>query len=373
MSRYHIALADSDDDDALRAVLASTPMPGMISVGFHREPSYFRAAAIDGRFRQVAVIREQATDRVVGLGCRSICTRYVAGQPAPIGYLSNLRLLPEHHGSGVVSRLYALLHRMHQDGRTPLYLTTIAHDNHTAINILTSGRAGLPNYHDVGSYLTVVFPLGKRRKGTGNGTRSGVEVRQARADDKDTILDFLNSVGPRRQFFPCYETQDIFSTNGLLSGLRPEDLLLAFCGKRLVGTLGGWDQQAYRQTVVHGYGRPLSWLRPAYNVWATFRGLPRLPRPGERLRSLFAAIPLTLDDDPAVFEMLLETMLRERSGRQWDCFCLGMHESDPLLSSLQKWRVRRYTTGVYLACWEDGDGLRQSLDARPLYLELGSL
>jgi len=371
MSRYHINLANTDDDADLRAVLAATPMPGMISIGFHREPSFFRAAVVDGRFRQAAVIRDQAADRVVGLGCRSVCTRYVDGRPIPIGYLSNLRVLPDHRRKGLVARLYAFLHRMHKDGRTPLYLTTIAHDNHTALKVLTSGRVGLPAYHFAGCYHTMTLSLARQRKSGGHS--AGLEVRPARNDDKGILLDFMQSVGPRRQFFPCYESQDFFTSDGLLSGLRPEDLLLAFRGKRLVGTLGGWDQQAFRQTVVHGYGRPLSWLRPLYNVRASCRGLPKLPRPGRPLRCLMGAIPLTVDDDPAVFRMLLETLLQERSDRQWECLFLGMHQSDPLLPALHNWPAERYTTRVYLACWKDGENLRQSLDARPLYLELGSL
>jgi hypothetical protein len=371
MSRYHIDLANTDDDDALRTVLAATPMEGMISIGFHREPSYFRAAVVDGRFRQVAVVRDEASKGVVGLGCRSVCTRYVNGQPVPIGYLSNLRVLPEHRQRGLVARAYAMLHEMHEDKRTPLYLTTIAHDNHTAIKVLTSGRIGLPTYHFVGCYHTMTFSLTRRRKMGSN--CAGLGIRPAREDDKDVILEFLQTVGPKRQFFPCYETKDLFTSDGLLSGLRPEDLLLAFRGRRLVGTLAGWDQRAFRQTVVHGYGRPLSWLRPLYNIWTRCRGIPQLPQPGRPLRCLMGAIPLIVDDDPGVFQSLLEALLWDRSGRQWECLFVGMHQSDPLLPTLQNWPAVRYTTHVYLACWEDGENLRQSLDARPLYLELGSL
>jgi hypothetical protein len=371
MSRYQIKLANTDDDADLRAVLTATPIPGMISVGFHREPSYFKAAVVDGRFRQVAVVRDQTTNRAVGLGGRSVCPRHVNGRPSPIGYLSNLRVLPEHRQSRVVASLYAFLHRMHKDVRTPLYLTTIGHDNHAAIQVLTSGRAGLPTYHPAGCYYTMVFPLIKRPKQGSNCT--DVEVRQARNDDKDAILEFVQTIGSRRQFFPCYESQDFFISDGLLSGLHPEDLFLAFRGKQLIGTLGSWNQHAFRQTVIHRYGWPLSWFRLPYNVWARCRGLPRLPRPGAPLHCLLGAIPLTVDDDPAIFQLLLDTLFHAKSGRQWECFCLGMHESDPLLPALQNQPARCYTTRVYLACWEDGENLRQSLDARPLYLELGSL
>lgn len=376
MSRYSLEIADIDDDFGLRLVLAETPMPGMISIGFQREPSYFKAAAVDGRFRHVAAVRDQSTGRIVGLGCRSICTRYVNGQPAPIGYLSNIRLLPEHRRGGLVARLYAFLHDIHQDGRTSLYLTTIAEDNRTAFDILTTKRAGLPEYHFAGRYHTMIFPLAQRMprcNSRSDAEESRLEIRPARDDDRSAIQEFLCIVGSRRQFFPCYEPDDLFREDGLLCGLRPNEVLLAFREGRMVGTLGAWNQQPFRQQVVYGYGWPLSWLRPLYNAGAWCRGMPRLPRPGTSLNCLMAAIPLTLDDDPAVFGLLLKAFLRKLSDQRFDYLFLGMHESDPLWPSLQALTKRRYTTCVFLACWEDGENLRRSLDGRPLYLELGSL
>ncbi len=371
MARYRFDLAQAGDDDDLRAILAATPMPGMVSVGFHRDPSYFGAAVVDGRFRQVVVARDETAGRIVAFGARSVSDRYVNGRPRPMGYLSNLRVLPEHRRGRLVGLGYALLRKLHEDRRTRLYLTTIAQDNQTAKRVLTAGRAGLPAYYLAGCYYTVVIGLsrrGKRRNG-----RAGIEIRPAQRSDVPAILDFLNKVGPRRQFFPCYGAEDFFSGDGLLRGLRSEDLLLAFCGNRLVGTLAAWDQRAFRQIVVHAYAKPLCWLRPMYNCWAGFRGRPHLPRPGSPLQCLVAALPLACDDNPEVLRALLDVLTHERSGRTWDHLLLGMHESDPLFPALQEYQAGRYTTQVYLACWEDGEDLRRSLDGRPLYLELGSL
>ncbi len=385
MAKYRFDLADAPDDDDLRAILAATPTPGAVFLGFHREPSYFAAAAVTGRFRQVMAARDAASGRILGFGARAVTDRYVNGRPTPIGYLSNLRVLPEHRHGRLVAGGYALLHKLHEDRRTSLYLTTVAEDNHAALEVLTAGRAGLPAYHPAGRYLTAAIPLTTRRPGKGTvpfssdenrdspQASSGIAIRPAQPDDVPAIVDFLRAEGPRRQFFPCYESEDFFSGDGLLGGLRPEDLLLAWRGDRLAGTLAAWDQGAFRQLVVHGYGRPLCWLRPLYNCWAGLRGRPRLPPPGSPLRSLTGALPLASDDDPQVFHALLDTLLRQRSGQGWDHLLLGMHESDPLLAVLAKYPARRYTTRLYLACWEDGEALRGSLDTRPPYLELGSL
>jgi hypothetical protein len=371
MARYRLNLADMADDDHLRAILAATSMPGRVTVGFQREPSYFGAAVVDGRFRQVVAARDAASNRLVGFGSRSVLDRYVNGSAMPIGYLSNLRVLPEHRRGPLVARGYAFLRKLHEDRRTSLYLTTIAQDNQTAMKVLATGRAGLPVYHPAGRYVTTVLPLACRRNRRTSET--DIAIRPAREGDVSAILSFLGTHGPRRQFFPCYEPQDFFTESGLLRGLRPEDLLLALRGNHLVGTLAAWDQRAFRQMVVSGYGKPLCWLRPLYNGWASLGGRPHLPRPGVRMRCLMGALPVVSDDDPAVFRALLDALIQKRSGRAWDYLLLGMHESDQLLPSLEERATGRYTTQVFLACWEDGEGLCRSLDGRPLYLELGSL
>ena len=63
----------------------------------------------------------------------------------------------------------------------------------------------------------------------------------------------------------------------------------------------------------------------------------------------------------------------ERSGRSWDLCswaCTSPIRCCPRCKNTRAGVIRRR---VYLACWEDGEELRRSLDGRPLYLELGGL
>ena len=48
MSRYRFELASPNDDADLRHILTATPMEGQIAVAFHREPSWFAGAVVDG-------------------------------------------------------------------------------------------------------------------------------------------------------------------------------------------------------------------------------------------------------------------------------------------------------------------------------------
>ena len=371
MGGYRFELAKDADDAELRRVLAATPMPGRISVTFQREPSYFDAAVVDGTFRQTVSCREGETDQIIGFGSRSVREMYVNGRATPIGYLSMLRVLREHRNIGLVARGYRYFRTLHGDGRTGLYLTTIAEGNERAISMLTSARAGLPMYHPAGVFHTVAIPIVKRSGG--ERADEALDVRPATNADLDALLDFLERVGPDRQFFPKYRASDFFDSEGAFRDLRPSDLLLAFRNGRLAGTLGGWDQHRFRQTVVEGYAGPLRWARPLHNCFARVRGRPELPEPGEALRYMTAALPVVEANDRLVFAALLDSLLARAVGSKCDYLLLGLHQTDAFLPSVIRRGTASYVTRLYHVCWEDGEALRTRLDGRPPYLELGCL
>ena len=377
MSRYQFELATPDDDADLRHVLAATPMEGRIAVAFRREPSWFAGAVVDGCFRQVIACRDLRTGRIIGLGCRSVREVYINGRPGLVGYLSSLRVLPEHRNIGLVARGYAAFRELHSDGRVPYYLTTIATGNRTALKVLTSGRAGLPVYHPAGEYHTVAMTLSRQRKRTAAGK---VSIRPANAKDLPAVLDLLATAGPRRQFFPRLAANDFLSPAGTMRGLSLDKLLLAERAGRLIGTLAGWDQSSYRQSVVHAYQGWLRWVRPFYNAWTWLIDQPGLPQPGTAFRYLMGALPVVADDDENVFAAMLEELRQRASGfnaeapgGRWTHLLLGLHEADPLLRVAQRFRVASYVTHLFLVCWPDGEETRLALDGRVPYLEAGSL
>ena len=328
MSRFQFELATVDDDQALRRLLAETPMSGTVSVTFRREPSFFEATMVDGRFRQVIVARDRTTGQIAALGCRSVRSMYVNGRARPAGYLSSLRILQQYRGGAILARGYAFLRQLHADGRAGLYLTTIAEGNHRAISLLTSGRTGLPSYHDAGKYYTLVVPLGRRPRRAMEPDQT-IAVRPMRAGDAEELVAFLGAVGPQRQFFPDYSAHDFFTEGATFRDLRPSDVLSAYRRGEMVGTLAGWNQQSFRQTVIEGYVGRLRWMHGLYNGWAGLSGRPRLPAPGSILRYVTAAIPVIRDGDPEVFAALLRSLVARLAAEPHDFLLVGLHENDP--------------------------------------------
>jgi len=372
MSRYRFQLATQDDDAELREILAVTPMPGRISVSYRREPSYFEGAVVHGKFHQVILSRDGDLDQIVGFGSRSVRDCFVNGETTPIGYLCNLRTRESYQGKGLLARGYAYLRKLHRDGKTNLYLTTIAEGNERAVSLLTSGRAGLPCYSPEGNYHAIMLPVPRRRR-IKPFCPIDVEVRPARPNDLQAVIDFCLRVGPQRQFFPKYDAADFFSGQSTFKNLKPEDLLLAFRDGRLIGTLGAWDQHGFKQSIVESYPSYLHAVRPFYNWWADRSDRTKLPRPGTEVRYLTTALTLIENEDEEVFGSLLEHLLARAADEPVSYVMLGMHDSDPLLKCVPMAKSRKYTGGLYLVYWQEGEALRRGLDDRPIYLEIGTL
>jgi hypothetical protein len=369
MSRFRFELATPSDDADLRHVLAATPMEGRVRVSFRREPSWFRAARVDGDGQQVVACRDTESGRIIGFGSRSFRQLYVDREPGRVGYLSSLRLLAEYRNRGLIARGYAYFRRLHRDGAVPYYLTTIAAGNTKAIQTLTAGRAGLPNYVPIGLYHTLAIPLASRRQSLND----CIDVRRANMADLPALVEWFQSQGPERQFFPVVNSET-FSEASPFLGMRLADVWIAWRGAELVGTLAAWDQHAYKQNIVEGYQGALAYFRPALNAWWSWRGQPQLPAPGEELRFCSAALTVVKDNSSSVLDALLGAVTHElRTTSDGDYLLLGLHERDPLLPLVQRWSTACYTTHVYLVSWNDPQELREIGARRVPYLELGTL
>jgi hypothetical protein len=368
--RYHIDVATEADDAELRLLLRTTPMTGSIQVTLRREPSFFDAAAVEGPFHQVLIARETSTRRVVGMGSRSVRLRWVDGRPEPVGYLGGLRLLPEARHATLLMRGYRELARLHRDGRTAFYLTTIAEGNRPAISALTGARAGLPAYHDLGRYLTFVLPI-----------RPSVPVRSIPEgrigplahQEVPRFVEFLNTCGRDRLFFPCLDAGDFGSGATTFRALALDRVLCAWRGDQLVGTLAAWDQSSFRQTVVERYAGIVRWWKPFHNLYASMRGWPRFPAPGTPLRNLILALPVVHDGSPTLFLNLLAGIQRLHRSTTADSLLLGLFERDPLVTAVRPLALHTYVTRVFLVTWDHATVKPERYCGRNLYLELGCL
>jgi hypothetical protein len=361
-SQFEIELATAADDHKLRELLRSSPIPGQISVTFEREPSFFDSCHIRGNFFQVGVGRDRRTGEIVGLGTRSVSSGFINGQPQPLGYLADLRLRPQYRGGTLIARGYRFLRQLHRDHRTQLYTTIIFSENQAALTTIASGRAGLPQYHDMGT----IHSPGINIRGVEPPIDAACEILRGSEELLPAIIECLNRNNSRRQFAPVH-TVTMFRNQW--RDFRIEDFYVAVRRSEVVGVVGCWDQSSFKQTRVAGYGPRLRWMVPLVNTLRPVTRAPRFPKPGEEVAYFYLSFIAIDDDDLPIFRALLRSAYNAAVGHGYLYAILALHERDPLLPALRDYSFTPFSGRLFCVTFEDGENLFRELDGRAPYLE----
>jgi hypothetical protein len=320
-SRFEIELANEADDYDLRGLLRRSPIPGSISVTFEREPSFFDSCRVRGDFFQVGIGRDRSTGTVIGLGTRSVSPAFVNGRPALLGYLADLRLDEQYRGGTLIARGYRFLRQLHEDHRARLYTTMIFSENHAALTTIASGRAGLPQYHDMG----VVHSPGINIRRTKPPINAGCDILRGSDDLLPEIVECLNRNNSRRQFAPVH-TVAMFKTQW--RDFSISNFYAAVRGSRVIGVLGCWDQSAFKQTRLAGYGPRLRYLAPLANILRPITGAPLFPKPGQEVSYFYISFIAADEDDVQIFRALLRGAHNNAVGSRYLYAILALHERD---------------------------------------------
>jgi len=369
MTRFSIELARPSDDADLRRLVADSPIGRDVQVVLRREPSFFHGVRVHGPYNQVGVVRDGQTGRVVGCGTRSVRSAYVNGTAANLGCLGGLLLESPFRSGTLLARGYRAFHQLHRDKKALLYVTTIPEDDREVRELLTSGRAGLPQYDDWGRYYALAISPGRPRPGlTGR-----IEVVRGTAARMEEVETCLNRNGRERQFYPCYLSHEFLGDASHLRDFRLEDFYLAMREGRLLGVAARWDQSRFRQVVVAGYRGKARLLRRPLGALTRLRGYRPMPPPGSELKCCFLAFVAVDDNSEDVFRVILREIYNDAVADGYDYILAGFHEKDPLLDVAARYRHFAYSRRLYVVYWEDGMEYRRSLDGRIPYLELAAM
>jgi hypothetical protein len=367
-TRFAIALAERADDAELRALLRDNPMNGSMQVTFEREPDFFAACAIRGSFHQVGVGRDISSGRIVGLGTRSIADAFVNGRLVHLGWLSDLRLDPAYRGGTLVARGYRFLRELHRDGRVELYGTVIFQDNQTALRTISTTRAGLPAYHDLGVIHCPGINLRRRKPAI----EADCDIVRGRRELLPEIVDCLNRNNTCKQFAPVHDVES-FTSGNRWKDFQPSDFFVALRNNHVVGVVGRWDQSAFKQTRVISYGKRLRWIVPAANAVQTLLGASAFPDPGQYVPFFYVSFIAIDHDDARVFRALLRHVYNDSVGGSFRYAMVGLHERDPLLPMLKDYSLTPFAGRLFCVCFADGEPMYQTLDARVPYVEAATL
>jgi len=99
-----------------------------------------------------------------------------------------------------------------------------------------------------------------------------------------------------------------------------------------------------------------------------------LPRLGDALVQRFVAALCVVEDDTAVFDMLVGAARRRVAAQGGAWITLGLHESDAFLPLARRSRSRELYSRLYLVHWPEGREFAERVERdRCPYVELGGL
>lgn len=358
------SVAAPGDDAEVRALLRASVTAGRVRLAFTREPDYALGQGLGGAVDHTIVARNRG--RLVALGRCSTRTLYRNGEPSRIGYLSELRVLPDVTlGAKVLRDGYAFLRDVLSDNDAHCYVTSIASDNVRARAVLErGGRLGVPPYTHIADLATLlVHAPGVRCDDTAIRQSPGII-------DRDELSAFLDGAARRAQLAPTWD--DARWSALARHGITPQHFHTLRDHRGIHAAAALWDQRRFRQTVVDGYGGSLRTSRPLVNLVERVRGRPALPVPGQPLVQasvLGASVRDVTSWHP------LWTLLRTRAaaaGIPW--LLLTRDARDPELPTLESMLAPRlYATRLYDVAWQRGSTGTAAWDGRLFCPEAGLL
>jgi hypothetical protein len=341
----HFAVAKTADESAIRRLLRENPMRGAISVGFQREPDYFRAANLAGAEDQTIVAF--AGERLVCMGRCTTRECWVNGAVRLVGYLAELRLDATARGRfGILREGYGFFHALQQGEPADLYFTSIAADNGRARRLLENGARGLPPYVFLGELDTLLVAVPRRA------SRPKFRVESATPARVPDLLRVLNEHGRRQQLAAVWTAETLGALEN--HGLPLSRFLLALDGGEVVACGALWDQRGFRQTVIHGYSRSLAMARPFVNFVGDLLNTPRLPRAGSVLAHAFLSPLAFADGAEAMLPEFIEAAfpLAVEAGAEFPT--LALPSTDSRLHTIRRrFSTRTWRSRLYRVEWPD--------------------
>lgn len=334
MAGLTIRPAGPADHVALEGLFRETTMGDSVRLRFERDPDYFAGSLVQSEDPCVWGAFE-GNGRAVGLFSAGSRLVWLGGERR-LRYLSDLRIHRDWMGSSLLARGFrALREEVFQPGEWAQ--TLVLEDNLKAIDILTSKRCGLPEYHPAGRYVSWLLPQQRIE------IPPHLQFRRAGISDFGEMQALLDAAARRRSFAGLMELGDL--RKPAWRDLEPGDFIVALRSGSIVGMMAIWDQDRFQRLRIDGYSKAVAAMRPLWNLVSRIP----LPRPGSVLPLLKASAIACENDDPEVLRGMLSAALSQAQGK---LLLVGMSEMDPLNAAMLGMKARRDFGRHFLVGWD---------------------
>jgi GNAT superfamily N-acetyltransferase len=296
------------DNGGLLALTATTPMRGDISIRSDRYPDFFRL--LDRRGPSHVLVAEEG-ERIVGCVSVAGVPALIHGEVETIHYLGDLKVHPDHQGTGLAVRLLKSMHRALLAAGADLVVCTAAYGNREVLTFF-DGRAGLPAPVPLGVFHIYQLVPSRWRRATPE-----CEAREE-PDHPDLYAFYQGHVG-RYQFGPV-------SSPGSLWGARHWVVRRGSTIRAALSLVDTWDA---RQNVLIRLPRSLGAVVGVLRLLQRIVPIAHVPGPGDPIRTLYVKALACVDGADDAVDALLRQARKSAFDGNYHFVAVGVHEEDP--------------------------------------------
>ena len=359
--------ARTSDNDGLVALAGACPMVGDLTLRIDRRPDFFTLNKLEGERWRVAVAERDGA--LVGCAAFSERNVFVNGEEMRTGYAGDLKVHPDHRNTKIADDLSLWAEAACADlpPTAPAVITVLA--GNRAMERRLSGPRGVPRFRKIGTIRSHSIPILWKR-GKPRRSMASMPTRNAELRDLPPMIELWSRVARERQLAPVLTPRSLGEWISNAPGLSISRYRLAHSESgELLGFVGVWDQQSFKQLTVVGYSRRLAAVRRAFNVVAPIVGAEPLPGPAFPLRCATALHVCVPGDRPDVLRALLVDAHNDLRSSGFSFLNIGLDVTDPLSSALGGLFAQPTDVSAYMLAERSGIA-PETLDARPLHYEI---
>ena len=301
-------LASANDGKEILRILESSAAKGSIELIYTRRPDAYESYMKESGEARVFISRDG--ERAIGTCAEVIREVYIGGEVCRVAYICGLKKDAEYGGGvGLGARFIRDLQRDDID----FYFCSVVAENTDARRMFEKSRRLLEMKQTVGYKTYILSPKVKVKA-----KKHSFTFRRATENDRDRLIDFLNSEGKKKDMFPVIKSFDEFHNLGV------EDFYLLLDGESIVATAALWNQTEYKQYVVKRYGRIIKLARIFNPFLSAFRYI-KLPKENEPLDFPMLAFFLCKNDNTDNYLIFLNEIKREIS-KKYGMFVFGLSD-----------------------------------------------
>ncbi len=353
---HNFCPAEPKDGERILKILECSPAKGSIELLYTRRPDAYLSYQKESDEAFVYVAKED--ERIVGTVAEITRQVYIGEKKKKAAYICGLKKDIDFPGAVNFGR--AFFHSLVKED-VDSYFCSVISDNFAIRNIFEKRRKKTANTESLGRYTTYMLAPYFHFKTEDR----GYVFKHADKTDESRIIDFLNTEGCKKDFFPVIESLEQFTDLGV------ENFYILQNDEGIVAVGALWNQSGYRQYIVKKYKGIMKLVR-CLNPILSLLGYIKLPKENENIDFSMLSFFLAKDDNEDYYKTFLNNIAREIK-KNCGMFVIGTTETYFADRIYKKMKNFHFDTEIYSVEFILGGGKKAKIDKSKLWFECGLL